>query len=339
MKFLLMIQIGFLYMAAGELFNFVVSELANFDNGRLPLSKLITVIVGNDVSYAALDISDDARVEITCTGRGDGSLPQWSINDKIVAAYAPAVLRSLGIAITPERIDNAIDENNNVFQTLVINGSASIRGTTVECVFEGEMIFPTTELVYLAALPPPENLTVSEGGLVQWQPPYSSLETEAVRYFLYNVRYSVEVTDTLTQETIMYNETTDTSFSFQPPADCIEDTVTVTARGATSVGDPAAVNMTLPTYEIPEPVDAERINATLQGNTLTVIVTAQYELTCRSATNFSIIYNGQYYNMSATLEIELIVGACSFDVVASNPAGNSDPTRVPINGELIKGAS
>ena len=39
--------------------------------------------------------------------------------------------------------------------------------------------------------------------------------------------------------------------------------------------------------------------------------------------------------MPATLEIELIVGACSFDVVASNPAGNSDPTRVTIDGELI----
>ena len=291
-------------------------------------------------SYAALDISDDARVEITCTGSGlmiSSGFPQWSING---TNHSPAVLRSLGIAVIPENVIDAIDQTSNtVFQTLVINGSATLNGTTIQCVFAGEDMFPTTGLVYLDALPPPENLTVSEGGLVQWQPPYNSLETEAIRYFLYNISYSVEVTDTLTQETIIMNDETDaTSFSFQPPPDCIEYIVTVRAQCATSVGNPAVMDMSATgEYELPEPVDANYITTTLQGNTLTVTVTAQYELTCRSATNFSIIYNGQHYNMSATLEIELsiFVGACSFDVLASNPAGNSDPTRVPIDGELI----
>ena len=225
--------------------------------------------------YTGLDISGDTRVEITCTGNGVSSLPQWSINGTTVAAHTPAVLRDMGIAIIPEILD-AIDENNNFFQTFVINGSALIHGTTIECLFASEVVFPSTGLVYLAALPPPENLTVSEGGLVQWQPPYSSLETEAIRYFLYNISYSVEVTDTLTQETIIYNETTATSFSFQPPPDCIEYTVTVTARGATSVGDPAVMDMPATgEYELPEPVVANDFTTTLQGNTLTVTVTAQ----------------------------------------------------------------
>ena len=293
-------------------------------------------------SYAALDISDDARVEITCTGSGVSSgLPQWIINGITVGAHTPAVLRDMGIAITPENVTDAVDENNNVFQTLVINGSALIHGITVECLFAGEVIFPSTELMLLSNLPPPEDLDVAvDQGLVQWRAPYSSLETEAVRYFLYNITYSVEVTNTLTQATIMYKETTDTFMSFQPPADCIEYTVTVTARGATihSVGDPTSVNVTT-SYETPGPVDAEHISTTLHGNNLTVTVTAQFELTCKSATSFFIIYNGEKYIMQATFEIELIVGACSFHVFASNPAGNSDPTRVTIDGELIKGAS
>ena len=291
--------------------------------------------------YTALFISDDARVEITCTGSGLSSLPQWSINGTNVAAHTPAVLRDIGIAIIPESIIDAFDENNNFFQTFVINGSALIHGTTIQCLFAGEVVFPSTELGFLAALPPPEDLTVSEGGLVQWQPPYSSLETEAIRYFLYNISYSVEVTDTLTQETIIYDETGSTSFSFQPPADCIEYTVTVTARGATSVGDPAAV--TVPAtgeYALPEPVNADDVTATLQGITLTITVVAQYELiNCSRPTDVCIIYAEQQYTMPGALELEFSVeynssaGVC-FSITASNPAGHSDPTQFPTVGML-----
>ena len=291
-------------------------------------------------SYAALDISDDARVEITCTGSGlmiSSGLPQWSING---TNHSPAVLRSLGIAVIPENFFDAIDQTSNtIFQTLVINGSAAIHGTTIRCVFASEVMFPSTELVYLAALPQPENLTVSEGGLVQWQPPYSSLETEAVRYFLYNIRYSVEVTDILTQETIMYNETGSISMSFQLPTDCIEYTVTVTAHCDTTAGDPTAVNMT--TYETPGPVDAERITATLHGNTLNVIVTAQYVLNCSDPTLYYIIYNNQQYDMLADNEMEITINVPNTDtcisiaVKASNPAGNSSLTRVGIDGTQV----
>ena len=288
-------------------------------------------------SCTALYISDDTRVEITCTGRGLSSLPQWSINGNTIADHGATLLRSLGIAIIPESVLDARDANDNLFQTLVINGSAAVHGTTIECVFDGEEMFPSTELVFLVALPPPEDLTVSEGGLVQWQPPYSSLETEAIRYFLYNISYSVEVTDTLTQETIMNNETDATSFSFQLPPDCIEYTVTVTARCDTSVGDPATVNMT--TYEIPGPVDAERINATLQGDTLTVTVAAQYEQTCSDPTLYYFEYNNQQYDMQVDDEMELSVvitntdmDVCAIVVKANNPAGNSSSTQVTIKG-------
>ena len=292
--------------------------------------------------YTALFISDDARVEITCTGHGLSSgLPQWSINGTSVADHGTAVLRSLGIAVIPERIFDAIDENNNVFQTLVINGSAAVHGITMRCSFEGEDVY--SEIVLLSNLPPPENLEVivSQGRrLVQWQPPYS-LETEAVRYFLYNISYCVEVTDTLTQQTIMYNKTTDTSFSFQPPPDCIEYTVTVTARGATSVGDPVAG--TVPAtgeYALPEPVNADDVTAALQGITLTITVVAQYELiNCSRPTDVCIIYAEQQYTMPAALGVEFSVeynssaGVC-FSITASNPAGHSDPTQFPKVGTL-----
>ena len=279
-------------------------------------------------------------MEITCTGSGLSSLPQWSINGTTVAAYAPAVLRSLGIAVAPESIFDAIDDNN-VFQTFVINGSAAIRGTTIQCVFAGEVVFSSTELVFLAALPPSENLTISEGGLVQWQPPYSSLETEAVRYFLYNISYSVEVTDTLTQETIMYNETTDTSFNFQPPPDCIEYTVAVTARGSTSVGDPAAETVpAIGEYELPEAVNAEYVSALLQGNSLSVKVAVQFDFNCSRPTEVSLIYAKQQFTMPVAIEVEFSVeyigsaGVC-FSITARNPAGHSNATQIPTAGKLV----
>ena len=276
-------------------------------------------------------------MEITCTGSGVSSgFPQWSING---TNHSPAVLRSQGIAVIPENVIDAIDQTSNtIFQTLVINGSAAIHGTTIRCVFAGEDIFPSTELVYLAALPPPENLTVSEGGLVQWRAPYNSMETEAIRYFLYNVYYSVEVTDTLTQETIMYNETTATYFSFQPPADCIEYTVTVTARGATSVGDPAAETVAaIGEYELPEAVNAEYVSALLQGNSLSVKVAVQFDFNCSRPTEVSLIYAEQQFTMPVAFEVEFSVeyivsaGVC-FSITTSNPAGHSNATQIPTAG-------
>ena len=280
-------------------------------------------------------------MEITCTGRGLSSLPQWSINGNTIADHGATLLRSLGIAIIPESVIDSRDANDNLFQTLVINGSAAVYGTTIECVFDGEEVFPSTELVFLAALPPPENLTVSEGGLVQWQPPYSSLETEAIRYFLYNISYSVEVTNTLTQETIMYNETDTSSFSFQLPPDCIEYTVTVTARGATSAGDPAAETVAaIGEYELPEAVNAEYVSALLQGNSLSVKVVVQFDFNCSRPTEVSLIYAEQQFTMPVAFEVEFSVeyivsaGVCFF-ITASNPAGHSNAAQIPIAGKLV----
>ena len=292
-----------------------------------------------------LNIFDDVRVEITCTGRGHSTLPNWSINDKFTIEIDPLALEEVGIDIQPASASNATDENDNAFQTLVINGSALINGTTIRCVFDGEVIFPSTELVFQDTLPPPENLNVSEGGLVQWQPPYSSDEDGPIRYFLYNVYYSVEVTDTEVESKVASLLTNDTSFVFLPPLECVEYVVSVRALSDNSEGDPAEVTVP-PTrdFEIPEQVKAHDVNVKfIQSDILSVAITGSQNLMeCNGPTVYSIVYNEQQRNVSATnnntaaeLSVHTEREICFLHIYASNSAGTSNKTKVLISGTYV----
>lgn len=70
----------------------------------------------------ALYISDDAGVEITCTGRGLSSLPEWSINDTTVAAHGATLLRSLGC----DESNNREKEINISLVAGVVAGAAGV---------------------------------------------------------------------------------------------------------------------------------------------------------------------------------------------------------------------
>ena len=104
-------------------------------------------IIAGDV----LIISCDTTVEVTCTGQGNDTPPQWTINSTLANVIGSSALRVLGVEVVPE-IFQALDENNNFFRTIIINGSIAINASTIECILNGEVIFPSTELVYLAAL-------------------------------------------------------------------------------------------------------------------------------------------------------------------------------------------
>ena len=189
-------------------------------------------------------------------------------------------------------------------------------------------------------MPPPENLTVSEAGLVQWQPPYSSLETEAVRYFLYNIRYSVEVTDgTEVESKVASSLTNDTIFVFLPPLECVEYVVSVRALNENSEGDPAEVTVP-PTrdFEAPEPICPNDAMTILEGDIIILFLPAYDSVTCSSPTTYFVEYNNKVYNSSAetllqftqiTIDIDSSEG-CFISVITSNRAGNSNATQIPI---------
>ena len=95
-------------------------------------------IIAGDV----LIISCDTTVEVTCTGQGNNTPPQWTINGMLSNVFSFEGF-NLGVEVVQE-IFQALDENNNFFQTItgIINGSIAINASTVynyiECILNGE---------------------------------------------------------------------------------------------------------------------------------------------------------------------------------------------------------